>query len=107
MRFPGTLAVHVRYTLHGGRLEIEYGAQTMKTIVVNLTNHAYFNLADEASGDVLRLRLRLNADRYMPVDDTLIPEGSLQEVAGTPFDFRTLTTIGEDIRTDNTIQEIS
>jgi aldose 1-epimerase len=102
MGFPGTLTVHVRYTLHGGRLEIEYDAQTTKTTVVNLTNHAYFNLAGEASGDVLRQHLRLNADRYMPVDDALIPEGSLQEVAGTPFDFRTLTTIGEHIRDDNT-----
>ena len=102
MGFPGMLAVHVRYSLHGNRLDIEYSAQTTKTTVVNLTNHAYFNLAGEASGDVLQQRLRLDANRYTPVGDTLIPEGNLPEVAGTPFDFRKLTAIGERIGADDT-----
>lgn len=102
MGFPGKLTAHVRYTLHGSRLDIEYSAQTTKTTVVNLTNHAYFNLAGEGSGDVLQQRLRLDADRYTPVDDALIPEGNLPEVAATPFDFRKLTAIGERIGADDT-----
>jgi len=97
MGFPGTLKVHVRYTLAGARLRIDYTAEANKPTVVNLTNHTYFNLAGEASGDILGHKLRLDADRYTPVGATLIPDGELALVSGTPFDFRTPTAIGARI----------
>ncbi len=101
MGFPGQLTAHVKYTLQGKSLHIEYSATTTKPTVLNLTNHSYFNLGGEGSGDILKEVVTLSADRYTPVDSTLIPTGQLAPVAGTPFDFRTPTPIGARIDVDN------
>jgi len=97
MGFPGKLTVHVLYTLSGKSLRIDYTADTSKPTILNLINHTYFNLRGEASGDVLKQRLVINADSFTPVDTTLIPIGTLQSVKGTPFDFREVTSIGDRI----------
>ena len=99
MGFPGTLTVHVRYTLAADTLKIEYMAATDKPTVVNLTNHTYFNLAGE--GDVLATKLMIAADRITPVDPTLIPTGSSMNVAGSAFDFTQATPIGARIDSDD------
>ncbi len=96
---PGTLTAHVRYTLSGDKLTLDYSATTDKPTVVNLTNHTYFNLA--GSGSILNEVLMLDADHYTPVDAGLIPTGDLASVAGTPFDFRQPTAIGARIEMDN------
>ncbi len=101
MGFPGTLTVHVRYTLADAALHINYSATTDKPTVTNLTNHAYFNLSGEGSGTILGEILTLNADAYTPVDSGLIPVGGPQPVAGTPFDFRKPTEIGARINQPN------
>jgi len=97
--YPGTLSVAVSYRLTvRNEIRIDYRATTDAPTIVNLTNHTYFNLAGEGSGDVYDHQLALNASRYTPVDPTLIPTGSLDPVAGTPMDFRHPTAIGARIR---------
>ena len=101
MGFPGELTAHVRYTVHGHALHLDYSATTTKPTVVNLTNHSYFNLTGDGQGSILNEMLMLNADGYTPVAAGLIPTGDIAPVVGTPFDFRTPTAIGERIHEPN------
>ena len=99
--FPGNLKVSVIYTwTDTNALMIEYSATSDKPTVVNLTNHAYFNLAGQGSGDILGHLLTIQADKFTPVDAALIPTGELRDVAGTPFDFRKSAAIGAHIDQD-------
>jgi aldose 1-epimerase len=100
--FPGNLKVTVVYTFTDeNALRISYSATTDKKTVVNLTNHSYFNLAGQGSGDILGHLLMIEADKFTPVDKGLIPTGELRDVAGTPFDFRKATAIGARINQDD------
>jgi aldose 1-epimerase len=96
--FPGTLEATVSFTVsEQSALELEYHVTTDKPTVVNLTNHSYFNLAGEGTGDVYGQRLAINAPAFLPGDETQIPTGEFAPVEGTPFDFRSLKPIGRDI----------
>ena len=100
--YPGTLKVTVFYTLtDDNAIHIRYEAETDKTTVLNLTNHTYFNLSGKFDQPITGNQIQLNARHFLPVDETLIPTGILQPVAGTPFDFRSLKTIGKDISQNN------
>jgi aldose 1-epimerase len=96
--YPGNLDATVTYTLtEDNMVLIDYRATADKPTAINLTNHSYFNLAGPASGDVLGHEMMIAADRYTPVDDTLIPTGKIDAVRGTPMDFTTPTAIGARI----------
>lgn len=97
--FPGRLEVSVRYAIADDTLSIDYMARTDAPTVINLTNHAYFNLA--GAGTVLDHELTIAADAFLPVDATLIPTGERRAVADTPFDFRTPMAIGARIDADD------
>jgi aldose 1-epimerase len=98
--YPGTLKVTAVYTLLSDNgLRLEYTATTDKDTVLNLTQHSYFNLAGK--GDVLGHKVFIDADKFTPVDETLIPTAEIRDVAGTPFDFRKSTAIGDRIGQDD------
>ncbi len=96
--FPGELDIRVTYALtKKDDIVLRYRVTTTEATPVNLTNHTYFNLAGHAAGSVLDHTVQLFADRYVPVDSAAIPSGAIDDVAGTPFDFRTPKPIGRDI----------
>lgn len=100
--FPGNLKTTVTYTLHkDNSIDILYEATTDKATIVNLTQHAYFNLSGDFSQTILDHRVEIEADNFIPVDNGLIPTGELRSVDGTPFDFREPKLIGKDIDSDN------
>ena len=100
--YPGNLTLTVTYAIvDGDTLDVRYEATTDAATPVNVTQHTYFNLAGEGAGDVLGHELMLNATRFTPVDETLIPTGELRSVDGTPLDFRTAKPIGRDIDADD------
>lgn len=93
--YPGELKAQVSYTLKDNALELHYEASSSKATPINLTNHTYFNLANQ--GNILNHELKLAADAYTPTDKGLIPTGELRDVTGTAFDFRQAKPIGQDI----------
>jgi aldose 1-epimerase len=93
--YPGNVGVEIVYTLTPeNEIKINYRATTDKTTIINLTQHSYFNLGGHASSDILDHQLTINADYFLPVDESSIPTGSLQSVKGTAFDFLFSQKIG-------------
>lgn len=100
--YPGRLEVSVRYTLlENDALQVDFSACSDQKTIVSLTQHTYFNLSGDFSQNILDHQLRLSADRYLPVDEHLIPSGEMKAVMGTPFDFRHFKLMGADIETDD------
>lgn len=100
--FPGGLRVQVIYSLtNDNELKIDYAASTDADTVINLTNHSYFNLSDDADETILGHELLLNAEGYLPVNASLIPNGAIESVSGTSFDFSKSATIGSRINADH------
>lgn len=100
--FPGEVHVRLAYTLtDDNRLDIRYGAVSNAPTVINMTNHSYFNLNGDGNTSILNHLLTINADRYTPIDGTFLPIGTIESVAGTPFDFRAPKAVGRDIATDH------
>jgi len=100
--YPGELKVTVNYKLtDANEVTITYRAETSKPTILSLTNHSYFNLHGAGNGDILDLEVFLNADKYTPVDSTLIPTGKIESVIGTPLDFTTPATVGSRINEKN------
>ena len=100
MGFPGMLAATVRYTLRGQTLRLDFSATTGKATILNLTNHAYFNLRGDDDGDVLGHILEIDAEEYLPTDAEQLPTGQILQVEGTPLDFRRPALIGARIEAD-------
>ena len=99
--YPGNLNVKVKYTVtEDNELKIEYFAISDKDTLVNLTNHSYFNLSGQGSGDILKHKIMINADKFTLNDKYSIPTGEVVDVNNTPMDFRVLTYIGENISSD-------
>ena len=97
--YPGNMACTVTYTLtKDNELKISYEAETDKTTILNLTNHSFFNLAGQGTGDILDHELTLNADKYTPVDEGLIPTGEIRSVKDSPMDFTSSMPIGSRIK---------
>ena len=100
--FPGNVDVKVTYILTDkNELELHYEAVSDKDTIINLTNHAYFNLGTTANGDVLSTKIMLNCDSFTPTDENSIPTGEIRAVKGTAFDFTTAKEIGQDIGADD------
>lgn len=100
--FPGTLTIHVNYSVTAdNEFKITYKANTDKPTVVNLSNHAFFNLKGEAGGTITDHILTIKASNTTPVDNVLIPTGEIAPVESTPFDFRQATVIGDRINNEN------
>ncbi len=100
--YPGNLNTYVKYTLtEDNELVVEYQAETDKPTVLNLTQHTYFNLSGESSGDILYHNLLINADSFLPVNEKIIPTGEIKSVENTPFDFRKIKKIGKDINIED------
>ena len=101
--YPGNLNIYVTYTLNeNNELLVDYEAQTDQSTIINLTQHSYFNLSGESSGDILDHELQLNSDAFLPVNEKIIPTGEIKNVDDTPFDFRKRKKIGRDINHENT-----